>query len=189
MEPRAEEELVESAAEGDRQAFHDLFERHHQAVFRFAYRFSGSAATAEDVTQGAFVALLCGPGRYDPARGPLRAWLLGIARALLLKQFRRLHPEAALDEAAECADGRPNAADCVLSSEVAAAVRDAVQALPPLQREALILFEYEELSLTEIAGISGADIAAVKSRLSRAREALRRTLAPFRGVVSARSMQ
>jgi RNA polymerase sigma-70 factor (ECF subfamily) len=173
VETRAEEELVSSAAKGDHRAFVELFGRHHQAVFRFAYRFSGSAATAEDITQDSFLALLRSPGRYDPARGPVRAWLLGVARTLLLKQFRRLHPESPLDEIADSADERPGPESCSLSSEIAETVREAVQALPPLQREALILFEYEELSLAEIANITGADVAAVKSRLFRALEKLR----------------
>ena len=66
----------------------------------------------------------------------------------------------------------------LISRETAAAVRQAVGALPLLQREALVLFEYEELTLDEISKIVAADLAAVKSRLYRAREALRKSLAP-----------
>jgi len=58
-------------------------------------------------------------------------------------------------------------------------VARAVQALPPLQREAVILAEYEEMTLEEIARATEAEIAAVKSRLHRARENLRRMLAPL----------
>jgi hypothetical protein len=58
-------------------------------------------------------------------------------------------------------------------------VAHAVLALPPFQREALILFEYEELSLEEIAAIAGIEAGAVKARLHRARETLRRRLAPL----------
>lgn len=66
----------------------------------------------------------------------------------------------------------------LLDEELSAEVRKAVADLPALQREALILFEYEELSLAEIAAIVGADVGAVKARLYRAREQLRKTLAP-----------
>jgi RNA polymerase sigma-70 factor (ECF subfamily) len=66
----------------------------------------------------------------------------------------------------------------VLADEAAGAVRRAVEALPPLQREAVVLFEYQEMSLAEIAAVCDADVGTVKSRLHRARERLRRTLAP-----------
>jgi RNA polymerase sigma-70 factor (ECF subfamily) len=59
-------------------------------------------------------------------------------------------------------------------------VAQAVQALPPLQRETLILFEYEELPLEEIARTVDAEVGTIKARLHRARENLRRMLAPLR---------
>ena len=64
--------------------------------------------------------------------------------------------------------------------ELSSAVAEAVNALPLLQQEALILFEYEGAALEEIAGIVGADVGTVKSRLHRARNGLRRMLAPYR---------
>ncbi|HEV7375763.1 MAG TPA: sigma factor-like helix-turn-helix DNA-binding protein, partial [Pyrinomonadaceae bacterium] len=57
--------------------------------------------------------------------------------------------------------------------------RRAIDGLPPLQREALLLFEYEELALSEIATVVGADIGTVKARLHRARQRLKRQLAPY----------
>ena len=67
----------------------------------------------------------------------------------------------------------------VLDHEAASAVRQAVEALPPLQREAVVLFEYQDMSLADIAGVCEVDVGTVKSRLHRARERLRRTLAPL----------
>jgi len=67
----------------------------------------------------------------------------------------------------------------LLEEELALKVKEAVFSLPPLQREALVLFEYEGLALSEIAGIVGTDVGAVKARLSRARERLRNTLRPY----------
>ncbi len=58
-------------------------------------------------------------------------------------------------------------------------MRKAIDELPPLQREALVLFEYEELVLAEIAEIVGVDIGTVKARLHRARQCLKRSLAPY----------
>jgi RNA polymerase sigma-70 factor (ECF subfamily) len=67
----------------------------------------------------------------------------------------------------------------LLDGELSEVVRRAIDDLPPLQREALVLFEYEELPLAEIATIVGADVGTVKSRLHRARQRLRKQLAPY----------
>ena len=67
----------------------------------------------------------------------------------------------------------------LLDDELALKVREAVSSLPPLQKEALVLFEYEGLALSEIAGVIGTDVGAVKSRLYRAREGLRNILRPY----------
>jgi RNA polymerase sigma-70 factor (ECF subfamily) len=65
------------------------FDQHKDAVYRFAWRMSGSPTAADDMTQEVFVGLLRQPGRFDPARGTLRAFLLGIARNLALKHCGR----------------------------------------------------------------------------------------------------
>ncbi len=67
----------------------------------------------------------------------------------------------------------------LLDEELVAKVRDAVAELPPLQREALVLFEYEGLALREIAEVVGTEVGAVKSRLHRARGRLRNSLSPY----------
>jgi RNA polymerase sigma-70 factor (ECF subfamily) len=172
-----ETELLRRAASGDRPAFDALYSLHRKAVFGFAWRFTRSTAAAEDITQDAFLSLLTGARRFRPEGGSLRNWLLGIARNLALKRVRKLSPETPLDSDAEAS--APGPLKEVLSGEIEAAVKAAVGSLPLLQREALILFEYEGLALAEIAAITGADLAAVKSRLHRARERLRLLLAPL----------
>ena len=148
------------------------FEQHKDAVYRFAWRMLGSPEAAEDIAQEVFLALLRRPDAYDPARGSLRAFLLGAARNQALKRFREEHRWDVLEED-----------DVVvvpaLHVDIAEGVAAAVQALPPLQREALILAEYEDLSLEEIARAVEAEVGAVKARLHRARENLRKALAPF----------
>ena len=151
------------------------FDQHKDAVYRFAWRMSGSTAAAEDITQDVFVGLLRHPDRFDPARGTLRAFLLGIARNLALKHWRSTHRFEPLDEetvVAEVFDPDP--------SDIGEAVGRAVRALRPLQREVVILAEYEGLTLAEIARAVDADVGTVKSRLHRARENLRRMLASLR---------
>jgi RNA polymerase sigma-70 factor (ECF subfamily) len=155
--------------------FQAVFEQHKDAVYRFAWRMSGAAPAAEDITQEVFLGLLRHPDRFDPARGSLRAFLLSIARNLALKHWRAEHRFAALDEAAMPAE--PLEFD---RAEIGDSVGRAVRALGPLQREVVILAEYEGLTLAEIAHAVDADVGTVKSRLHRARENLRRMLAPLR---------
>jgi RNA polymerase sigma-70 factor (ECF subfamily) len=154
--------------------FQDAFEQHKDVVYRFAWRMSGPAA-AEDITQDVFVSLLRQPDRFDPARGTLRAFLLGIARNLALKRWRSEHRFEPLDDEAMAAE--------VIDFDrldVGDMVGQAVRTLGPLQREVVILAEYEGLTLAEIARTVDADVGTVKSRLHRARENLRRMLAPLR---------
>src|SRR5580658_7570405 len=157
--------------------FRDAFHRHKDIVYRFAYRMTGSSSMAEDVVQDCFVAFWQKPDAYDPARGALRSFLLGIARNLVLKRWRSERPYEELNE--EMGDERACLPFDIEGQERAESVKRAVLLLPPLQREAVILAEYEEMSLQEIAQATAAEIAAVKSRLHRARKNLRRMLEPL----------
>jgi RNA polymerase sigma-70 factor, ECF subfamily len=151
------------------------FDQYHQAVFSFAYRLTRRQDVAEDLTQECFLALIRAPGRFDEARGNLKTYLFSITRNLALKFYRDHGAEEPMETA-----GAPSAIDPRRALEVSSAVAEAVGGLPQLQQEALILFEYEGVSLEEIAQIVCADVGTVKSRLHRARERLRKTLAPYR---------
>jgi RNA polymerase sigma-70 factor, ECF subfamily len=176
-------ELLGQAAKGNTDAFLKLFEAHYQAIYRFAYRLTNAAEIAEDVTQECFVQLIREP-RFDQKRGPLRQYLYGIARNLVLQRRRVTGREVNWDDTTEgnweAGVGPANAAT---SLDVGAAVQAALSALPPLQREAIILCEFEELSLADAAAVLGTDLGTLKGRIHRAREGLRRRLAPYRGYV------
>jgi RNA polymerase sigma-70 factor (ECF subfamily) len=177
----SETELLREAGRGNEAAFLVLYERHRQAVYRFASRMLGSTALAEDVTQECFMAMLAQADRYQEERASLRTYLCAIARNLSLKQMRRRGVEFAFAEPPDAPgdEDAPTPLKAVLDSELVGHVRQAIASLPPLQREALILFEYEELSLAEIATVVSADTGTIKSRLHRARERLKRCLAPY----------
>jgi RNA polymerase sigma-70 factor (ECF subfamily) len=153
--------------------FREVFQQHKDVLYRFAYRMTGSSSMAEDVVQECFLALWRKPDAYNSARGELRAFLLGITRNLIFRRWRDQRQYQSLDEDFACLPID------VISGERDEAVAKAVQSLPPLQREALILAEYEEMSLEQIASATETEIAAVKSRLHRARENLRRILSPW----------
>src|SRR5437773_711609 len=78
--------------------FRDAFHRHKDVVHRFAYRMTGSRSAAEDIVQDCFLILWRKPAAYDSSRGELRAFLLGIARNLVLKRWRDERPQEELDE-------------------------------------------------------------------------------------------
>jgi RNA polymerase sigma-70 factor (ECF subfamily) len=155
--------------------FEVVFREHKDAVYRFAWRMTGSPAAAEDVAQDVFLSLLRQPDRFDFTRGPVRPFLLGVARNLSLKRWRGESRWSELEEQQFVAE--PVAIENV---DVAEIVGKAVQTLPPLQREVLVLAEYEELSLEEIARVVQSEVGTIKSRLHRARENLRQMLAPLK---------
>jgi len=152
------------------------FDRYRQAVYSFAYRMTRREDLAEDIAQETFLALVRAPERFDPERGPIKTYLLSIARNLALKQYRDRRGE----EQMEAEDAAAPAIDPRDRLDIGAAVAAAIAGLPPLQQEALILFEYEGVTLEELAQIVAADVGTVKSRLHRARERLRRALIHYR---------
>ena len=180
-ERTTDEVLLKRAGEGDQAAFLELYDRHRQPIFRFAYRLLGEVDIAEDVTHDCFLSLIRKPENFRPERASLRTYLFAAARNLALKHFRDSGRETGLDELTEEPQLSPRHGPLrkLLDEELAAEVRRAVFSLPPLQREALVLFEYEGLSLNDIAEITGADVGAVKGRLYRARERLKSVLRPY----------
>jgi RNA polymerase sigma-70 factor, ECF subfamily len=179
--PVDEASLVKEARQGDEEAFITLYSRYRSAVFRFAWRMTGSISVAEDVTQECFLTLVRGSA-YDAGRARLQTWLFGIARHMVFRYLRIAGRET--EEQAE-APAPLDTLEDLLAAERSELVRRAIESLPAMQREAIILFEYEDLPLDQIAAITGADVGAVKARLQRARESLRRRLEPVlrKGVV------
>lgn len=149
-----------------------IFEENHLPLFRFALRLTGSAVDAEDIVQECFLELLRPGCSYDPDRTPIRTYLFGIVRNQSLKHLRRsvVQPEASEQTTPE---------DRVLQEEAGQVVAAAIARLADIEKEVLILAHYEQLPLSEVSEIVGAEIGAVKSRLQRAREALRNALGSY----------
>jgi RNA polymerase sigma-70 factor (ECF subfamily) len=161
------------------QDLRQIFEDHKDAVYDFALRMTGSAALAEDVAQDCFVELLRHPAGFDEKRGSLRTFLFGMTRNLVHRRWRADRRLVRIDDdwrESSLQSYTPDLSDGITSR----VIREAVQSLPVLQREAILLFEYEGLTLDEIARIADLDVGTVKSRLHRARQALRQLLAPLR---------
>lgn len=168
-----DEELLKRTAAGEREAFDALVVRHQAAVFRFARAATEGAAAAEDVLQETFLAAWRAAGTFQ-GRSAVRTWLLTIARNQAWHQREREArlpmddvPLPELGEAAGWGDQNPE--EGVLRSQRRECLARALEALGPEEREILVLRELEELTGEETAAALGIGLAAMKSRLHRAR--------------------
>ena len=171
-------ELIRRAREGEETAFLLLYERYRKGIYGFALRLLGSHATAEDVTHDCFASMIGNFHRFDPRRATLRTYLYAAAHNLARKHLRDPDNDAP-EELPTDLTASTGPLDQLLGKELCDVVRTAIASLPARQREALVLSEYEELPLAEVAAIVGADLGMVKARLHRARANLRRALAPY----------
>jgi RNA polymerase sigma-70 factor (ECF subfamily) len=175
--PRTDAELLAATLAGDEQAFLEIYRRHRDRIFGFAYRMTGSADLARDVTHDCFVSLLEDPCRYRAGRAGLGTYLCAAARNQSLRHAGRAwreRPHPAWRDVRPSPERGP--LERLLADETSDIVRRAVGALPPLHREVLILAEYQELDISTIATVVGAEVGAVKVRLHRARKRLRSAL-------------
>jgi RNA polymerase sigma-70 factor (ECF subfamily) len=171
--------LLQRAAKGDEDSFTLLYRRHQASLYRFALRMTGNAWAAEEVVQDVFMTLMREPKKYDAGRGPVGAYLFGIARNRVMKHLERLPRELSLEarngNGTSAADTAVNAftpADWTEQQERSTRVRAAVLELPAEFREAVVLCELEELSYEEAAQLSGCPIGTIRSRLHRGRALL-----------------
>lgn len=162
--------LAARVACGDASALTPLYQRHRGAVYRFALLWSGTAAIAADVTQDVFVHLLGHANDYDPGRGPLLPWLLGITRNFVHKRAGVESRYVADDEDVELGEAvEPPHDEAIDSQRALDRLRGAIAALPPHYRDVLVLVELAERSYAEAAAICGCELNTVRSRLFRAR--------------------
>ncbi|MGH9734955.1 MAG: RNA polymerase sigma factor [Candidatus Acidiferrales bacterium] len=185
--------LLQRMTGGDEDAFTLLYRRKHPVIYRFALHMSGNSEVAKDVTQDVFMTLIRDPGRFDPARGNLTGFLFGVARNHLRKRWERDrrfvgfpegedlgqlesrshegngsgfgHGPHAGGQSAELPDG-------LVSSQLAARVRQAIGTLPDNYREVVVLCELEEMSYEEASAALDCPVGTVRSRLHRARALL-----------------
>jgi RNA polymerase sigma-70 factor (ECF subfamily) len=169
---------------GDEEALALLYRRRQGAVYRFALQMSGSKTVAEDVTQEVFLFLMRDGHVFDPEKGSVSAFLLGVARNYVL---RRLRVEQQLTPLGDDFDDdvpvlHASTDICPLEdltrAETIESVRRAVLSLPSKYREVVVLCELQDISYGETAEILGCAIGTVRSRLHRARALLLAKLRP-----------
>ena len=176
-EDRQAEPVREAGNGAARQTVADLVKEHHQALFRYAYRLSGSAADAEGLTQQAF---LIAQQKIDQVRevGSRRSWLFTVLRNCFLKSCRRREPALAEDIDLDVETiAQPTSENGLEAGPLdGQTLQAAINSLPEEFRLVVLMFYFEELSYKEIAEKLELPIGTVMSRLSRAKGRLRSTL-------------
>ncbi len=175
---------------GDRAAFEALVVKYQQPIANLLGRMLGDPAEAEDLTQGVFIQVFRSAHRYrDSAR--FSTWVFTIARNLCLNELRRrarhpaesldaTHPDDASQPLHPVADARGlSPPDELLRRELEHKIQEALDALPPSQRLAVLLCRQEDLSYEDIARILDCSLSATKSLIHRGRETLKQRLKPY----------
>src|SRR5438034_5736019 len=157
----SDEALMLEFQAGSRAAFEELFARYHKPLYGFFARRLNNPGRAEDLAQETFLAVIRAASRYEP-RALARTYLYGIALKMVAAERRKQGWNAL---------PRPDAVRAV--PDEALWVRQALERLDPAEREILMLREFEQLSYEEISGLLRLPINTVRSRLFRARLALK----------------
>ena len=190
---RADEELLAHSREGDEESFLTLYRRHQGAIYRFAYHMTGSASSAEDITQDVFLALIRSDSGYDPSRGAVSGYLFGIARKLILRYLDRSRTVVELDERKDIAvldlTGIVNPMVDLMRREGIEQLRAAILTLPKRYREVVVLCDLEEMDYVAAAAALDCPVGTVRSRLHRARALLLEKLTQKREAPSVRALK
>ena len=185
---RTDEELMELYRKGSRDAFEELFARHHRKVIHFAYRMTGDRARAEEAAQEIFLRIARAAFTWQPT-ARFSTWMYTIARRTTLNYIRDEREERGkvpILPGEEGQDGSPalqfpgpaalNPEEMAWSAEIQERFIETLQRLPETCRSAFVLNRGDGLSYEETAAVLGITIQAVKSRIFRAREMLMESL-------------
>ena len=181
MEPDAQ--LVQSCLRGYGPSWEELVRRHTRRVYNICYRFTGNAATAEDLSQEVFLRVYRTLGSYQSQYGAFATWLTSVTRNLLVDHYRRTRRDRLTDSLEDAMPQLEEKHSPVRSpdraaeaAELGAQLQRALARLSPDLREAVILRDLQGLEYREIQAVVQAPEGTVKSRINRGRIELARIL-------------
>jgi RNA polymerase sigma-70 factor, ECF subfamily len=185
MDRRADAHLVEELQERNEGALRQAMDLYGGAVYGMARRVVAEPSLAEEVAQDTFLALWRRPGAYDPDRGSLQAWLVGVARNKAIDLVRREEAlrrakDALISEAQVKSTGEA-AHEPTIGIEERQVVRAALEALSEVQREALVLAYFGGRTYREVAVELGIPEGTAKTRLRDGLIRLRELMGAGRG--------
>jgi RNA polymerase sigma-70 factor, ECF subfamily len=168
------------SAAGSRRGIAPLVEQHYESLYRYAYRLSGTAADAEDLTQEAFCKAQAQLAQLRDA-DRAKPWLFSILRNGYLHRARtdRAHKVVSLDTVGDLPDQLPSDLPDIVPEQLQSALSE----LPEAFRTPVILFYFEDMSYRDIAEQMDLPIGTVMSRLARGKAHLRDRLLPLAGEV------
>jgi RNA polymerase sigma-70 factor, ECF subfamily len=174
-----EESAIDRARRGDHEAFRALVEHHGRAVFRLAFRMTGSEVDGEDVAQETFLKAWKQIERFD-GRATFGTWLHRICANCALDHIRarKRKQDVQFDPAVQMAEDAPSPERIAESSQVKAILGSALDELTAMERSAFVLRHYEGLGIKEISATLGVQQGAAKHTVFRAVQKLRRALQP-----------
>jgi RNA polymerase sigma-70 factor (ECF subfamily) len=185
----SDKELLASARQGDTAALEALLVRYQPHLYRFGLRMCGNVEDAGDVAQESLISMARSLRDFR-GDSSVSSWLYTIAHRFCIKKRRRSKYAPAREESLDApgsaaaerlADPAPSPEQTATTRELLTVLTKAIDALDPPQREVLVLRDVEGLSAPEVAKVLGISVDAVKSRLHRARVAVREALAPALG--------
>jgi RNA polymerase sigma-70 factor, ECF subfamily len=187
MQKLADEDLMALVERKDAGAFEILYDRHGGAAYSLAHRIVGDPGVAEDVTQEAFLSIWRSGARFDPARGSVRSWALGVVRNRSIDTLRRQAGKAPKldydDDAALAAQPSGELTESeAIRRETARRVRGAMRDLPEEQSEVIGLAYFGGFTHSEIAQMLSTPLGTVKGRMRLGLEKIRLSLAEGLGV-------
>jgi RNA polymerase sigma-70 factor (ECF subfamily) len=179
-----DEELMDRLAGRDLIAFEALYDRYGDLVYSVSLRIVGDTYVAEDVTQDVFLRVWRRPDHFDLSRGKFVTWLLSVARNRSIdqrrSQSRRMRhespPAAEEEDLLPSEDARDDPALATVLSEERAAVRQALEVLPPEQKLAIQLAYFGGMTQQEIANTLGQPLGTVKTRMRLGMQKMRNAL-------------
>jgi RNA polymerase sigma-70 factor, ECF subfamily len=170
-----EGEIIGRVLGGDREAFSALVDAYKGPVFRLAFRMTGSAQDADDLTQETFLRAFQSLGKFKTGVR-FFPWLYTISLNVIRNHLRKanvLQGESARNDAPEAADPRNNPAEAAIGRERGRRLQGYLLRLPVPVREALVLRFFEELSFEDIAGLTGDTLSSAKMKVYRGLEKIR----------------
>jgi RNA polymerase sigma-70 factor (ECF subfamily) len=168
----SDEMLLESIADGDGTAMHNLYARHHLRIHRFILRMVRDTAVAEDLASQVFLDVWRTAGQFE-GRSQVSTWLLSIARFKALTALRqRRHEDIDQEDVLELVDEAETPERSLDRSDISAILRACIAKLSPAHREIIELVYYHEKSVEEAGAIIGIPQSTVKTRMFYARKQL-----------------